>query len=130
MLIKAFLYLGSVIVDFILTFFSALPEMPAEVVTSVNDYMDLFFNSCEWISFFIPINYTVSCIFVAFAIMSFDKIYKLVTYVIAWIPSIGINQKVAAVQADIKTVNNVTDSRRAQAAKHAGQISLGGRGTH
>ena len=90
MLIKALLELCDVIVNLVLTVFDLLPDFPEVARIAIDSFMELIFSNCSLLSFFLPIDYCVTVCLCAVAIMNFDKVFKVLMFVLRKIPMLGI----------------------------------------
>lgn len=92
MLIKAFLALCKVIINIILNIFDVLPDFPEAARTAIDSFFNLIFENCSFISFFVPLDFCVICLTASVAIMNFDKVYKVIMYVLRKIPTLNIKE--------------------------------------
>lgn len=90
MLVKAFLSLCNLICNVILGIFDILPDFPEAARLAISDFFDLIFSNCSLISFFLPVDFAVSVLLCSVAVMNFDKIYKVLMWVLRKIPALGI----------------------------------------
>ena len=90
MLIKALLELCDVVVNLILNIFDTLPDFPEQARLAVDSFLELIFSNCSLISFFLPIDYCIIILGCSIAVMNFDKVFKVLMFVLKKIPMLGI----------------------------------------
>lgn len=67
-----------------------IPPFPVELTNSVNTFLDLIFDNLSLLGFFIrPITLTIA-IPLLIILLNFDKVYKLVMFIVKKIPFLNI----------------------------------------
>lgn len=78
---------GFLVVIFAL--FPSLPNLPESITNGLNSFLDLIFDNVGVLGVFVPISTIKVVVPLILVIVNFDKIYKLVTWVLKKIPFIG-----------------------------------------
>ena len=90
MIIKLLLNLLKGLVDLILNVFDLLPDLPAGVIESINNYVSLIIKNCSVLSFFIPVDFVLSLVVIVLVIENFHYVYMFSMWLLRKIPFIGI----------------------------------------
>lgn len=86
MIVEWALELADVIIKAVFSILGVLPDMPAEVTNVMDSFFDMMFEGINIFNFFVPLNFVAMLIPIVIAILNFDKIYKLVMWIIRKIP--------------------------------------------
>ncbi len=76
---------------FVFSLLPDLPNLPDSVISGVNSFLDIIFDNVGILGLFIPINTVKIVVPLVIAIANFDRIYKLVMWVIRKIPFLKIS---------------------------------------
>lgn len=68
-----------------------LPNLPDAVISGVNAFLDIIFDNVGILGLFIPINTVKIVVPLVIAIANFDRIYKLVMWIIRKVPFLDIS---------------------------------------
>jgi hypothetical protein len=90
MLIELLLDLLKVIFDIIMGLLGVLPDLPESIITALDEFFNLIFQGMNLVSFFLPMDTVKVLIPLVIAIINFDKIWKLVMFIIKKIPFLGM----------------------------------------
>lgn len=90
MIIELVMNLGIGIIDVLFMMLGVLPDFPASVVNVVNGVFDLMFSAINLVGVFVDFNMVKTLIPIVILILNFDKLVKLIIFVIKKIPFIGI----------------------------------------
>lgn len=74
----------------ILSLLPNLPNLPESILTGLNNFLDLIFNNLGILGLFVPISTIKIVVPLILVIVNFDKIYKLVMWVLKKIPIFGV----------------------------------------
>ena len=74
----------------ILSLLPTFPQLPESILNGLNSFLDLIFNNVGLLGLFIPISTIKVVIPLILVIVNFDKIYKLVMWVLKKIPVFGV----------------------------------------
>lgn len=74
----------------ILSLLPNLPNLPESILTGLNNFLDLIFNNLGILGLFVPISTIKIVVPLILIIVNFDKIYKLVIWVLKKIPIFGV----------------------------------------
>lgn len=80
------------VLTFILDLLPDLPQVPVEVTSAVDTFMNLIFDNVGLLGVFIPLGIVKIIIPLWLGIEAFDKIYALVFWVIRKIPMLNIRE--------------------------------------
>lgn len=80
------------VLTFILDLLPDLPQVPVEVTSAVDTFMNLIFDNVRLLGVFIPLGIVKIIIPLWLGIEAFDKIYALVFWVIRKIPMLNIRE--------------------------------------
>ena len=85
MIIEAIITLISVVFKVIFAWIN-LPSVPAEIVNSIDAYLDLVFNNLSFLGFFVrPVTFRIVATS-AIAIFTFNKLYKVTMWIYHKLP--------------------------------------------
>ena len=90
MLVELMLSLVKVLIDIIFAFLGILPDMPDTLIVAINDFMDLLFAGANIVALFMPMDIVRILIPIVIAIVNFDKILKIIIFILKKIPFLGI----------------------------------------
>jgi hypothetical protein len=90
MLTEGLLKVGITLIDIIYSFLGVLPKFSAEIINVVDGMFNLLFDGVNLAGIFIDLNMVKILIPFAIAIINFDKIAKIVMFVLKKIPIIDI----------------------------------------
>lgn len=90
MIILGLLQALSGILISILSLLPDLPQLPDSILSGLNNFLDLIFNNSGLLGLFIPIPTIKVVVPLIIVIVNFDKIYKLVMWVLKKIPVFGV----------------------------------------
>jgi hypothetical protein len=90
MIVEWAMKLADVVVKVVFSLLGVLPSMPDSVTSVVDNFFDLIFVGVSIFNFFVPLNFVVVLIPIVIAIVNFDKLYKLVMWILRKIPFIGV----------------------------------------
>ncbi len=90
MLVEWALDLADLLIKAIFSILGLLPDMPSEVVSVMDSFFEIIFTGVNIFNFFVPLDFVAILIPIVIAILNFDKIYKLVMWVLRKIPFIGV----------------------------------------
>lgn len=90
MIILGLLQALSGILISILSLLPDLPQLPESILNGLNNFLDLIFNNVGLLGLFIPISTIKVVVPLIIVIINFDKIYKLVMWVLKKIPVFGV----------------------------------------
>lgn len=76
----------------IMYMFPDLPNLPESILDGLNSFLDLIFDNVGFVGIFVPISTIKIVVPLIILIINFDKIYKLVTWVLKKIPMLGFKQ--------------------------------------
>lgn len=89
MIIEALLNLIKLLLNVVFGWIS-IPAFPESLTSSIDSFLDLIFTNLSLLGFFIrPITLTVA-IPLLIVLLNFERIYKLVMYIVRKIPFLGI----------------------------------------
>lgn len=80
------------VLTFILDLLPDLPQVPVEVTSAVDTFMNLIFDNVGLLGVFIPLGIVKIIIPLWLGIEAFDKVYSLVFWVIRKIPMLNIRE--------------------------------------
>ena len=67
-----------------------IPQFPEELTSSISSFLDLIFENLSLLGFFVrPVTLTVA-IPLLIILLNFERVYKLVMYIVRKIPFLGI----------------------------------------
>lgn len=90
MIVEWAMDLADIVIKVIFSILGILPDMPEEVTSVIDDFFDIIFAGVNIFNFFVPLNFVAILIPIVIAILNFDKIYKLIMWVLRKIPFIGV----------------------------------------
>jgi hypothetical protein len=90
MISEKFISLGIGLLDVIYSMLGVLPDMPAPVVNAVDKMFAIMFDAVGLVGIFVDMSLVKILIPLAIAIINFDKILKLVIFVIRKIPFLSM----------------------------------------
>ena len=90
MIILGLLQALSGILISILSLLPTLPQLPDSILIGLNSFLDIIFNNVGLLGLFIPISTIKVVVPLIIVIVNFDKIYKLVMWVLKKIPVFGV----------------------------------------
>lgn len=91
MLTEKMIYVGFAILNSILDFLDALPQIPDEVVSVLNQFFDLVFvNGWNAACFFVPMDFVLILVPLVILVDNFEHVYHLIMWVLRKIPLLGI----------------------------------------
>lgn len=74
----------------VLSLLPSLPDLPADLIEGANGFINLIFDNVGLLGLFVPIATIKIVVPLILVIVNFDKIYRLVIWVLKKIPIIGI----------------------------------------
>lgn len=74
----------------ILALLPNLPQLPDSILNGMNNFIDIIFQNVGLLNLFIPISTIKVAVGLVLIIVNFDKIYKLVMWVLKKIPIFGV----------------------------------------
>ena len=84
------LELVKLLVQIIFSFLGILPDMPSTLITMIDAFINLILEGASLVSLFLPMETVKILIPIVIAIVNFDKIFKLVMFIIKNIPFLGM----------------------------------------
>ncbi len=90
MLVEWALDLCDGLVKVIFSILGILPDMPDSITTVVDNFFDLIFSGVNVLNFFVPLDTVAILIPIVIAIVNFDRIYKIVMWILRKIPFLSI----------------------------------------
>ena len=78
------------LIDAILNILDVLPDFPAELVTSVEEFFSLIFDNLSILGFFIPLPTIKILIPLVLLVINFEDIYAFIMWLLRKIPFLGI----------------------------------------
>ena len=84
------LQLVGLIVEAIFAVLDILPNIPQSVISAIDSFFGLIFQGVHLVSFFVPMDMVAILIPLVIAIVNFDKIWKVIMFIIRKIPFLGI----------------------------------------
>lgn len=91
MLTEKLIDIGFGFLNGILDFLDILPQMPDEVVSVLDQFLDLVFvNGWNAACFFIPMDFVLILVPMVLIVANFEHIYHLIMWVLRKIPVLGI----------------------------------------
>lgn len=69
-----------------------LPNLPSEIIESMNKFLDLIFGSVELLGIFVPVILIKAAVPIVILIINFDKVYKAILWVLKKIPVFGVKE--------------------------------------
>lgn len=89
MIIEAILNILFTLLQFCFSWIN-LPQMPEDLVSGINTFLDLIFNNLTILGFFIrPLTLTIS-IPILIILLNFDDVYKFTMWIIKKIPMLNM----------------------------------------
>lgn len=89
MILEAVFNLVKILLTFCFSWIN-LPQVPVEITSSINQFLDLIFNNITLLGFFIrPLTFQIA-IPVLLVIMNFEKLYHLTMWILRKIPMLSI----------------------------------------
>lgn len=82
--------LGKAIFDAIFWLCGALPQVPDSVRLAVDDVFNIMFDGVNLLDIFVDLDFVIVLIPIAIAILNFDKVIKLVMFILKKIPLLNI----------------------------------------
>lgn len=79
-----------IIIGAIFSLLDILPDMPPTITNAIDSFFDLIWQGVNLVSFFLPMDTVVILIPIVIAIVNFDKIWKLIMFILRKIPFVGI----------------------------------------
>lgn len=67
-----------------------LPQVPTEIKTSIDSFLDLIFQGANLIGFFIPLGLVKILLPLILLVINFEFIYKSIMFFVKKIPMLGI----------------------------------------
>ena len=67
-----------------------IPPFPEELTSSIDGFLDLVFNNLSLLGFFVRPTTLMVAIPLLIVLLNFERIYKLVMYIVRKIPFLGI----------------------------------------
>lgn len=89
-IIELMLSLVRILIDVIFAFLGILPDMPDSLITALDEFMGLIYMGANLVALFLPMDTVRILIPIVIAIINFDKILKIVIFVLKKIPFLGI----------------------------------------
>lgn len=90
MLVELMLSLVKILVQIIFGFLGILPDMPSALITAIDEFMNLLFMGSNLVALFLPMETVKILIPIVIAIINFDKILRLVMFILKKIPFLGM----------------------------------------
>lgn len=91
MITEALMNAGLFLMDAILNFLDLLPDMPADLVSVLDEFFDLIFtNGWSLACFLIPMDFALILLPLVILVVNFERIYHLIMWVLRKIPIAGI----------------------------------------
>jgi hypothetical protein len=90
MIIEWMLKLGLTIIDIIFTLTGVLPSFPESITGAIDSIFQFMFNGVSLLSIFVDLNVVKVLIPIVIGIINFDKIVKLVMFILKKIPVVNI----------------------------------------
>ena len=78
------------LIKVIFSLLGVLPDMPEKATSVVDGFFDLIFDGVEIVNFFVPLDFVSVLIPIIIVIMNFEKVYKLIMWVLRKIPFISV----------------------------------------
>ena len=91
MILENFLNILLSSIEFILSILPDIPSLPDELLSSAYSFIDLIFDNVGLLGLFIPISTIKVVVPLVLVIVNFDKIYKLILWVLNKIPTLDID---------------------------------------
>ena len=91
MILENFLNILLSSIEVILSILPDIPSLPDELLSSAYSFIDLIFDNVGLLGLFIPISTIKVVVPLVLFIVNFDKIYKLILWVLNKIPIIDID---------------------------------------
>ena len=90
MLVEALFTAVTWLIDAILNILDVLPDFPAELVTSVEEFFSLIFDNLSILGFFIPLPTIKILIPLVLLVINFEDVYAFIMWLLRKIPFLGI----------------------------------------
>ena len=90
MLVEALFTAVTWLIDAILNVLDVLPDFPAELVTSVEEFFSLIFDNLSILGFFLPLSTVKILIPLVLLVINFEDVYAFVMWLLRKIPFLGI----------------------------------------
>lgn len=68
-----------------------IPQLPADITSSLNGFIDLIFDNLTFLGFFIRPTTITLVIPILIILINFDKVYKLTMWILKKIPMLNIH---------------------------------------
>lgn len=78
-------------IEVVLSLLPDIPSLPEELLSSAYSFIDLIFDNVGLLGLFIPISTIKVVVPLVLVIVNFDKIYKLILWVLNKIPKLDID---------------------------------------
>ena len=91
MILENFLNILLSSIEVILSILPDMPSLPDELLSSAYSFIDLIFDNVGLLGLFIPISTIKVVVPLVLVIVNFDKIYKLIMWVLNKIPKLDID---------------------------------------
>lgn len=91
MIIENIVNMFILVIQAMLSLIPNLPDVPTSIVNGMNSFIDIIFDNVGILGLFIPISTLKIVIPLIILIINFDKIYRLVIWVLKKIPVVGIH---------------------------------------
>lgn len=91
MILENFLNILLSSIEVILSILPDIPSLPDELLSSAYSFIDLLFDNVGLLGLFIPISTIKVVVPLVLLIVNFDKIYKLIMWVLNKIPILDID---------------------------------------
>lgn len=90
MIVEKLMDIGLYIIDLLFSLIGALPDVPVGVRAAVGSMLEFMFSGINLLAIFCDISFVKLLIPIVIAILNFDKIAKLVIFIIKKIPLAGM----------------------------------------
>jgi len=90
LLVEALFTAVTWLIDAILNVLDVLPDFPAELVTSVEEFFSLIFDNLSILGFFLPLSTVKILIPLVLLVINFEDVYAFVMWLLRKIPFLGI----------------------------------------
>lgn len=90
MIIESILNLGISFFGKVLDLLDTLPQIPSNILTAIDDFLDLIFDNLTVLNFFFPVAYVAGFAVAMIAVINFEKIYSFIMWIVRKIPILNI----------------------------------------
>ncbi len=90
MIVEWMMQLGIGILDIMYSMLGVLPSFSTDVTNAINTFFDIIFGAVSLVSIFVDIEMVKILVPLAIGIINFDKIIKLVMFIVKKIPIINV----------------------------------------